>query len=259
RRSTLTTLVSGSAEAFCWRASSSRSIPEQNAGPAPRTTTTRTVGSPSSRSKAPARPSSTARFSAFRFAGRFSVTVATPSATEHRSSSPIASSLPLRERAHDEALVEHAEHLVHGGALPDVEERRVQQIEEEAGAPRLGLLRSLARPRGAQVADDPVFVVDRRVLDVVVEVLECLGVEDDDRERLPGLAVLDIQELGHEIGVAVRRLGERRRLASTEALAVPTEHPELHPSHLREARYDGEIPPAVGRPLLRDDQDLGGA
>src|SRR5206468_10746143 len=184
RRSTLTTFVSGSAEASCWRASSSRSIPEQNAGPAPRTTTTRTVGSPSSRSKAPTRPSSIARFSAFRFAGRFSVTVATPSATEHRSSSPIASSLPLRERAHDQALVEHAEHLVHGGALPDVEERRVQQLEEEPLTPFPGLVLRLARPRRAQVADDPVLMVDRRVLDVAAQVLERLGIEDDHRDRL---------------------------------------------------------------------------
>src|SRR5207253_7136765 len=61
----------------------------------------------------------------------------------------------LRERAHDQTLAEHAEHLVHGGALPDVEERRVQQLEEEPLAPFPGLLLRLARPRRAQVADDP--------------------------------------------------------------------------------------------------------
>src|SRR5207247_9086099 len=235
RPRTVRTLASGRSCQSCWRAESSRSIPARNARPAPRRTTTRTAGSPSSRSKDAARPSSSARFSAFRFAGRLSVTVPTPSTTVHRSSSPIVYVPPrLRERAHDEALVEHAEHLVDGGALPDVEERRVQELEEESVAPRLGLIMCPARAWGAQVADDPVLVVDRRVLDVVAQVLERFRVEDDDGNRLPALAVLLVQELGHDVGVAVGRLGERRRLAPAEALAVAPAHPERHPYRRRE-------------------------
>src|SRR5881628_1753143 len=109
------------------------------------------------------------------------------------------------------------------------------------------------------MADDPVLVVDRRVLDVMVEVLERLRVEDDDGDRLPDLAVLPVQKLGHEIGIAVGRFGERRRLAPAEALAVAPEDPELHPSRLSDARQHGKVPAAVGRPLLGDHEDLGGA
>ena len=109
------------------------------------------------------------------------------------------------------------------------------------------------------MADDPVLVVDRRVLDVMVEVLERLRVEDDDGDRLPDLAVLPVQKLGHEIGVAVGRFGERRRLAPAEALAVAPEDPELHPSRLGDARQHRKVPAAVGRPLLGNHEDLGGA
>src|SRR2546422_7750148 len=82
------------------------------------------------------------------------------------------------------------------------------------------------------MADDPVLVVDRRVLDVMVEVLKRLRVEDDDGDRLPDLAVLPVQKLGHEIGVTVGRLGERRRLAPAEALAVAPRSEE-HTSELQ--------------------------
>ncbi len=65
RRSTSTTLPSGSASPR--RCSISlRSMPEQNAGPAPRTTTTRTSRRSSSESKAARRPCRRAVFIAFR-------------------------------------------------------------------------------------------------------------------------------------------------------------------------------------------------
>src|SRR5215468_6204211 len=56
-------------------------MPEQNAGPSPRTRTTRTSLRPSSSSKAAPSPRSSAAFIALRCSGRLSVTVATPSAT----------------------------------------------------------------------------------------------------------------------------------------------------------------------------------
>src|SRR2546426_3934632 len=62
------------------------------------------------------------------------------------------------ERAYHQPLVQRAQHLVDGRARPHVEERRLLQIQEP-----------LVALRRADVPDDPVLVVDRRVLDVVVE------------------------------------------------------------------------------------------
>src|SRR5438034_400495 len=109
------------------------------------------------------------------------------------------------------------------------------------------------------MADDPVLVVDRRVLDVMVEVLERLRVEDDDGDRLPDLAVLPVQKLGHEIGVTVGRLGERRRLAPAEALAVAPEDPELPGVLLWLLETDSGRTSSTGGPARRPRlADMGG-
>src|SRR5216117_1835152 len=63
------------------RSMSRRSRPEQNAGPAPRTTITRTSRRASRSSKAAASARSSAAFMALRLSGRLRVTVATSSAT----------------------------------------------------------------------------------------------------------------------------------------------------------------------------------
>ena len=86
RWSTATTLPSGS-RAPPRDSISRRSMPAQNAGPAPRTTTTRTSRRASSSSMAVASPVSMAAFMALRLSGRLSVTVAMPSATVVRISS----------------------------------------------------------------------------------------------------------------------------------------------------------------------------
>src|SRR5919197_195897 len=89
RCSTPTTSPSGS-RAPPRDSMSLRSMPEQNALPAPRTTTTRTSRRVSRSSKAERRPVSIAVFMALRWSGRFSVTVAMPSATPVRISSDMA-------------------------------------------------------------------------------------------------------------------------------------------------------------------------
>ena len=152
--------------------------------------------------------------------------------------------------------MEGREDLVDRGRGPDPEERRRLERRELPLHPRAGRLRRLAGPGHADVAvDQPVLVVDPRVLDVVVEVPEVCRVEDGHRDRLPGLAPLLVQELGHEVGVAVRRLGQTRPLAPAEALPVAAEDPELEPAGLGEPLQHGNVAPAVGRPLLGDDED----
>src|SRR5581483_6679566 len=70
-----------------------RSIPEQNTGPSPRITTTRTSRCASSSAKIRCMPWSTALLSALRRSGRFIVTVATPSCTSYQISSLMADTL----------------------------------------------------------------------------------------------------------------------------------------------------------------------
>src|SRR5258705_39586 len=85
------TSASGSSPSSCRLLISSRSRPEQNAVPAPRITTARTLVSLSSASKR--RPSASMRavLSAFRRSGRLSVMVAMESVTVYRISSAIRS------------------------------------------------------------------------------------------------------------------------------------------------------------------------
>src|SRR5439155_3305346 len=59
-----------------------------------------------------------------------------------------------------------------------------------------------------------------------------------------------------EVGVAVGRLDEARLLALAEALAVAREDAQVEARRLGHAGKHRHIAPAVGRPLLRDDQDL---
>src|SRR5690349_5348348 len=81
RRRIRTTPDSGSPVAPRCASISLRSMPEQNAGPSPRTSTTRTSLRPSSSSNAAPSPRSSAVFIALRCSGRLRLTVATPSAT----------------------------------------------------------------------------------------------------------------------------------------------------------------------------------
>ena len=67
-------------------------MPEQKAGPAPRTTITRTSREESNSSKRALRAWRSARFMAFRFSGRLRVTLAMPSMMLTRTSSAMGSS-----------------------------------------------------------------------------------------------------------------------------------------------------------------------
>src|SRR5262245_25239968 len=106
-RNRLITSASGSSPSSCRLLISSRSRPEQNAVPAPRITTARTLVSRSSASKRRPSASMSAVLSAFRRSGRFSVMVAMPSATAYRISSAMKYPRSAEERARDD----HAMHL----------------------------------------------------------------------------------------------------------------------------------------------------
>src|SRR3989454_9319953 len=95
RCSTPTTSPSGS-RAPARDSISFKSMPAQNAGPAPRTSTTRTSRRLSRSSKAARSPVSIAVFMALRWSGRFMVTVATPSAMAVRISSDMAAMVSSR-------------------------------------------------------------------------------------------------------------------------------------------------------------------
>src|SRR4029453_14046924 len=108
RPSTSMTPLSGSAPCAPPRASISlRSMPEQKAGPAPRTTTTRTSRLPSSSSKRARRAARRAVFMALRWPGRFRVTVATPPSIAHRTSSDMGGLLGSRRGREAAHGVEH--------------------------------------------------------------------------------------------------------------------------------------------------------
>src|SRR4030095_3028087 len=139
-------------------------------------------------------------------------------------------------RAEDHLAMQRAQDLVDPRARPDPEERRLLELGEFTIAALLRLFLALARPRRANAPDHVVLQVDRRELGVVIEVVEVLRVEDRDRNRLPRLAVLGVEELGHDVGVAVGRLGEARLMARAEPLPVAAEDPELHAAGPRQAR-----------------------
>jgi len=88
--------------------------------------------------------------------------------------------------------MERAQDLVDTRTRPDLEERRLLKLRELAVASLLGLFLALAGPRAAELRDHLILQVDRRVLRVVIEVLEILRVEDGHRNRLPGLPVFRI-------------------------------------------------------------------
>src|SRR5262245_32649075 len=104
-RNRLITSASGSSPSSCRLLISSRSRPEQNAVPAPRITTARTLVSRSSASKRWPSASMSAVLSAFRLSGRFSVMVPMPSATAYRISSAMKSPRSAEQRARDDHAV----------------------------------------------------------------------------------------------------------------------------------------------------------
>src|SRR5437867_10311748 len=119
--------------------------------------------------------------------------------------------------------MERADDLVDSRARPDLEERRLLERGELAVGALAGLLRRLARPRAADATDHGILVIDRRELDVVIEVLQIPRIEHRDGNRLPRASVLVVEELRHDVGVAVRRLGQARSRAAAEFLAIPRE------------------------------------
>src|SRR6266481_3855023 len=107
RPSTSMTPPSGSPWAPRRSSISLRSMPEQKAGPAPRTTTTRTSRLASRSSKRSRREASSAEFMALRWPGRLRVTVATPLSIAHRTSSDMACLLGVRRWREGAHGVEH--------------------------------------------------------------------------------------------------------------------------------------------------------
>src|SRR5215208_4084399 len=106
----------------------------------------------------------------------------------HGSSGATRNGMPaLFEGADYLPLVEQADHLVDGGISPDVVHGRAEHGREGFVGPLLGLLGSLTRPWGTLVPPDPVLVVDRRPLQVVVDQLEVPREESDHRDRLKRL------------------------------------------------------------------------
>src|SRR5882672_1240564 len=107
RPSTSMTPPSGSPAAPRRSSISLRSMPEQKAGPAPRTTTTRTSRLASNSSKRWRSEASSALFMALRWPGRLSVTVAMPSSMAQRTSSDMLVLLLARGRRKPAHSIEH--------------------------------------------------------------------------------------------------------------------------------------------------------
>src|SRR6266851_4891900 len=107
RPSTSMTLPSGSPWAPRRSSISLRSMPEQKAGPAPRTTTTRTSRLASSSSKRWRSEASSALFMALRWPGRLRVTVAMPPSMAQRTSSDMPVLLLARGRRETAHGIEH--------------------------------------------------------------------------------------------------------------------------------------------------------
>src|SRR5262245_35839944 len=146
----------------------------------------------------------------------------------------------------DDPLAERGQDLVHGRRCPDAEERRLLKNHELSVGALPRLCGGFTRARGADpLVHHDVLVIDGRILDVAVEQLPVLRVERRDGNRLPGLAVLHVQELGHDVGVAVRRFGEAWALARPELLAVTGEDPKLEVPRLGETSEHWHIAPAV--------------
>src|SRR5215831_21089063 len=187
-----------------------RSMPEENARPSPVTTTTQASGSSAAAATAAASSVANCPSRAFSTCGRVSVIHPTPSRVSYRTcpatsfTGPTLAWRPEAVRrglassrrqadgrrparrltgtgAQDEPVVKRGEDLVDRGRRPDPEERGGLEGAELPVHTRLGRLRRLARTRRADVAvDQPVLVVDPRVLDVVIQVPEIGCVEGGD-------------------------------------------------------------------------------
>src|SRR5215467_6825639 len=132
-----TSMTPGSGSALCAppRASISlRSIPEQKAGPAPRTTTTRTSRLASSVSKRSRSEARRAAFMALRCPGRLRVTVATPPSMAQRTSSDMRDLLGARGGREATDGLEHEGAPSHGIGIValELEERGVDAVIEVA-------------------------------------------------------------------------------------------------------------------------------
>src|SRR5262245_15845504 len=135
RPSTSMTPFSGSALWAPPRASISlRSMPEQKAGPAPRTTTTRTSRLASSASKRSRSEARRAAFMALRCPGRLRVTVATPSSMAQRTSSDMTCLLGARGGRETADGLEHKGAPSHGIGIValELQERGVDAVIEVA-------------------------------------------------------------------------------------------------------------------------------
>src|SRR5262244_1762850 len=135
RPSTSMTPFSGSALWAPPRASISlRSMPEQKAGPAPRTTTTRTSRLASSASKRSRSEARRAAFMALRCPGRLRVTVATPLSMAQRTSSDMACLLGARDGREATDGLEHEGAPLRGIGIValELEERGVDAVIEVA-------------------------------------------------------------------------------------------------------------------------------
>src|SRR5262245_21273587 len=230
-RNRLITSASGSSPSSCRRLISSRSRPEQNALPAPRMTTTRTLESRSSASKRRASASIMAVFSAFLRSGRLRVIVAMESATAYRISSAMTVPSPLpEERARDHHAVDlrrpladapHArlavpalERKLLGDAVAAVDlHRRVDHAPEHLARVELGdrgldprVLAAVGLPRA--LPDDPAA---RAQLDLGVgeHPLDRLALGERSAEGRALLGVRDRHAVrGHRDAQVARRVRE---------------------------------------------------
>src|SRR5207245_7518279 len=103
------------------------------------------------------------------------------------------------------------------------EERRGLHRDELPLAAVLRLRLGLAAPRRLHVAADVVLVIDGRVLDVAVQLPEVLRVEHHDWHRRPLAAILRVEELEHDVVVAVG-MGRRIRPPRSEDLLAVGNH-----------------------------------
>src|SRR6185436_11724799 len=86
---------------------------------------------------------------------------------------------------------------------------------------------------------------------------EVARIEHRHRDRGPLAAVLGIEEPQHQVVVAVRGGGGVGPPRPEDLLAVAVEDAELEPARLGQAREHRHVTPAIGRPVLGDDQDPG--
>ena len=141
---------------------------------------------------------------------------------------------------------------------PHAEEGRFLEGAELPPRALRGLRRALAGARGTDLLrHHAILVIDGRELRVVVQIPLILVVEHDHRDGLPAAAVLIVHELSHDVRVLpviglAQGIG---RLA--ELLPVAVEDAQLHAGGLGHPRQHGHVAPAIGRPVLRQHEDLG--